>query len=229
MTVHRFFVPADAVSGERFTIPATIERQVRGVLRLRTGDRVILLTGDGDESICRLDGGDCVLEERRVAAGEPAHRLTVLQALIKGDGLEEVIQHGTELGVASFRLWVADRSVARDLSSRRLDRLRAIAREAAEQSERGLVPDVDGPVALRTALQPGTVVLHERTRGARLRSLPPPRALVIGPEGGFSDRELALARSSGVTLAGLGPRILRSETVALAAAAVVLSGTGDFA
>ena len=229
MTLHRFFVEPGAVASEPFALPSSIERQVRSVLRLRTGDRIVLLTGDGNEMLCRLDGDRCVVEERRPAPGEPAHRLTVFQALLRGDALETVIQRGTELGVAAFTLVVTEHCVAREISARRLDRLRAIGREAAEQSERGIVPPIEGPVPLREALAPGSVLLFERHDGARLGALDPPGAVVIGPEGGFSPAEVLAAEQAGAQLAWLGPRILRSETVAPAAAAVILSRTGDFA
>jgi 16S rRNA (uracil1498-N3)-methyltransferase len=229
MTLHRFFVAPGEADGDRFALPASIERQVRSVLRLRDGARVVVLTGDGSEAVCRLDGATCVVEERRPAAGEPDHRLSVVQALLKGDALEEVVQHGTELGVAAFRLAVTERCVAREISPRRLDRLRAIAREAAEQSERGIVPRVEPPVPLRETFEAGSVMLVERLGSSRLGELDAPARIIIGPEGGFSPSEVLAAEASGVASAWLGPRILRSETVATAAAAVILSRTGDFA
>lgn len=229
MTLHRFFVPPDEAAGDRFALPPSIARQVRTVLRLRDGDRIVLLTGDGAEIVSRLAGPACVVEERRPAAGEPAHRLTVIQAVLKGDALEAVVQRGTELGVAGFRLVVTERCVARDISSRKLDRLRAIAREAAEQSERGLLPPIEPPVPLRDAFQPGSVMLFERQGSRRLGTVEAPRSVIIGPEGGFTPTEVSDAEASGVEVAWLGPRILRAETVAMAAAAVILSRTGDFA
>lgn len=227
-TVHRFFVPADEAAGDRFPLPPSIRRQVELVLRIRDGDQLVVLTGDGREVRCRLEGGACIVEERRTAAGEPAHRLTVVQALLKGDGLEEVVRQGTELGVAEFRLAVTERCIARDLSPRRLERLRTIARESAEQSERGMVPPVSAPEPLDAALGEGAVMLAERADGTRLRDLDPPSTVIIGPEGGFSEPELRAAERGGVVLAGLGPRILRSRTVASAVAAAILSRTGDF-
>jgi 16S rRNA (uracil1498-N3)-methyltransferase len=230
MTLHRFFVDPSEASGDRFPLPRAIERQVRNVLRLGDGDRIVLLTGDGTEAICRLAADDCVVEERRPAIGEPAHRLTVVQALLKGDGLEEVVQRGTEVGVAEFRLAVTERCIARDLSPRRLERLRTIARESAEQSERGRVPEVQAPVPLTTLLAAGSVLLYERaTDDPRLGELDPPSTILVGPEGGFTTDEVAWARDAGVRIAGLGPRILRSPTVAPVAAALVLARTGDFA
>lgn len=229
MTVHRFFVTAEDVDGDRFPLPASVERQVQRVLRLADGDRLVLLPGDGTQALCRLDGPDCVVEQRSAVAGEPRHRLTIVQALLKADALEEVVQQATEIGVAAFRLVVTERCIARHLSDRKLDRLRAICREAAEQSERGIVPPIAAPVPLADALGPGSVLLYERHDGDGLGRLPAPGSLIIGPEGGFTPAELDAARGAGVQVAGLGPRILRSETVAVAAAAVILSGTGDFA
>jgi 16S rRNA (uracil1498-N3)-methyltransferase len=230
VTLHRFFVDPADMAGDRFPLPAAIERQVRAVLRLRDGDRLVLLPGDGTEAICRLEAGECTVEERRTAPGEPGHRLTVVQALLKGDALEQVVQHATEVGVAAFRLAVTERCIVRDLPERRLQRLRTIAREAAEQSERGIVPDVTAPLPLPDVPASGSVLLFERHDGARLGQLePPPTTVVIGPEGGFIPAEVQAAVAAGASVAGLGPRIIRSESVAVAAAAVILSRTGDFA
>lgn len=228
MTLHRFFVAPDAMAGTRFPVPDEIAHQVQRVLRLRDGDRFVLLDGRGEAATVRL-AGDCVVEERGLAGGEPAHRLTVWQALLRGDHLEPVVRHGTEVGIAAFRLFISERCVAREISERKLDRLRSVAREAAEQSERGLIPEVAAPVPFADAVASASVLLLERSDGPRLSEVGPPESVVIGPEGGFTPGELTAAGRAGLVLAGLGPRILRSETVAVAAAAVILSRTGDFA
>ena len=230
--MHRFFVDPEEMAGERFPLPEPIAHQVTRVLRLREGEQLMLLDGRGDAVICRLEQRECLVESRGPAGGEPRHHLTVWQALLRGDHLEPVIRHGTEIGVARFRLLVTARCVARELSQTRLERLRAVAREAAEQSERGLVPPVDAPVAFEEALaaaNAGSVLLFEREGKTRLSEIKPPASLFIGPEGGFSAAEVAAAERQGVAIAGLGPRILRSESVAVAAAAAILSRTGDFA
>jgi 16S rRNA (uracil1498-N3)-methyltransferase len=199
------------------------------VLRLHDGEHLMLLDGRGQAAIVRLLHGACVVDSREPAGGEPAHQLTVWQALLRGDHLEPVIRHGTEIGIAAFQLFTSERCVARDVTPRRLERLRAVAREAAEQAERGIVPEVLPPVGFAQALAPTSVLLFERHQGERLSALEPPAGLVIGPEGGFTPDEVAAAESAGMRIAGLGPRILRSETVAVAAVAVILSRTGDFA
>jgi 16S rRNA (uracil1498-N3)-methyltransferase len=230
--MQRFFVDPSFIAGERFSVPPSIAHQVTHVLRLRDGDEITLLDGTGGEVRCRLEGGDCVVLERGAAAGEPRHQLTVWQALLKGDHLEPAVRHGTELGIVRFGLFVSERCIARELSVRKLERLRAVAREAAEQSERGIVPPVDEPVTFADALKVaahGSVLLFERRDGKRLTELEAPRGVFIGPEGGFSPAEGAAAERAGLAIAGLGPRILRSETVAVAVAAAILSRTGDFA
>lgn len=233
MTVHRFFVEPASLVGSVLPLPEPIAHQVTRVLRLRDGEELLLLDGAGAAVRCRLRDGGTRLDviTREAAAGEPRHRLTIAQAILKGDGLERVVQQGTELGVSAFRLLVTRRCVARDLSPRRLARLRAIARESAEQSERGLVPAVGDPEPFEAVLAAGAVLLHERAEGSvpRLGALEPPGSLIVGPEGGFDPDEVAAATGAGVLLAGLGPRILRAESVAIAGAAIVLSRTGDFA
>jgi 16S rRNA (uracil1498-N3)-methyltransferase len=229
VTVHRFFVEPEAMAGDHFPLPAGIKHQVTRVLRLHDGEQLMLLDGQGQSATVRLRQGECVVESRGPAGGEAAHRLTVWQALLRGDHLEPVIRHGTEIGIAGFRLFVSERCVVRELSPRRLERLRSVAREAAEQSERGVVPEVSEPAAFGEALAVTAVLLFERHDGARLSALEPPAGLIIGPEGGFTPYEVAAAERAGLPVAGLGPRILRSEAVAVAAAAVVLSRTGDFA
>jgi len=229
VTLHRFFVEPSAMEGERFAVPASIERQVRSVLRLGDGDRLVLLPGDGSEALCRIADGGCVVEERRRVASEPAHRLTLVQALLKGDALESVVQLGTEIGIAAFRLTVTERCIAREISPRKLERLRVIARESAEQSERGIVPEVVAPVSLAQTFAPNVVLLYERDDAMRLGVVEPAETLIVGPEGGFTIAELNAAREAGVRIAGLGSRILRSQTAGAAAAAVILSRSGDFA
>jgi len=220
------------MDGERFPLPAVIAHQVTRVLRVPDGGEIVLLDGAGNAVRCRLDDGDCVVVERRAATGEPAHQLTVWQALLKGDHLEPVIRHGTEVGIARFGLFVSERCVAREISPRKLERLRAVAREAAEQSERGIVPPVDAHIPFAEALQaaaPASHLLFERHEGKRLTEMEPPPGVFIGPEGGFSPDEVAAAERAGLAIVGLGPRVLRSETVAVAVAAAILSRTGDFA
>jgi 16S rRNA (uracil1498-N3)-methyltransferase len=228
VTIHRFFVPPAEAVGDRFPIPAATRRHL-AVLRVRDADPIVLLTGDGTELLARIEGRDVVVEDRRPAAGEPRHAVTIVQSLLKGDGLDEVVDRTTELGAARIRLVVTERCVVRDVPARRMDRLRRIAAEAAARSERGRVPIVEGPVRLDDVLDRTTVVLLERQEGGRLVDLPPPAALVVGPEGGFGPADREAIGRAGAPTAWLGPRILRGRSVGVAALAAVLASTGDFA
>ena len=229
MTVHRFFVAPGTITGDRLPLPAEIEHQVRRVLRLADGAELVLLEGDGSQATCRLESGKLTVVSRDPAPGELRLRLTVAQALLKGDHLETVVRAGTEVGVSRFELIVTERTVVRDLSPTRLARLRGIVREAAEQSERGIIPEVIGPLRLDEVATPTSVMLAERSAAPRLSNLAEFDRLVIGPEGGFTLTEVSQAVDGGARLATLGGRILRSETASVAAAAVVLSGAGDLA
>ena len=232
MTVHRFFVEPGQMEGDRFPIPRAIEHQVTRVLRLRDGEKSCFSMGAGVEARCRLDAeGSLTVLDRGPAGGEPRHRLTICQALLKGDGLERVVQQGTELGVAAFRLFVSERCVVRQLSPSRLERLRAVARESAEQSERGACRPSRRRCRSGTYCEatPCCSSSGHADDEPRLGTLEPPGSVIIGPEGGFSPAEVEAAGRAGARIAGLGPRILRSESVAIAAAAVVLSRAGDFA
>ena len=218
------------MTGDRFPLPDAIAHQVTRVLRLRDGDEIVVLEGDGQEVRCRLDGGGLEVLSRAPSAGEPRHRLTVAQALLKGDHLEPVVRQGTEVGISRFELIVTDRCVAREVSPARLTRLRAVAREAAEQSERGIVPEVVEPVPLAEVIGPGSVLLLRTVgRSASVGASAAVSAWSSVPKEASRPERWRPRSAAGAHVASLGPRILRSESVAVAAAAVVLSRTGDFA
>jgi len=149
-----------------------------------------------------------------------------------------VLEKGTELGVSRFVPLVSGRAqVKTEGGSQRAERWRRIVTEAAEQCGRGRVPAVDPPLAFREAVRtaPGLRLLPwegERSQGLRtyLHSVKPKPAIVsvlIGPEGGFSAEEAALAREAGCLAVSLGPRILRSETAGIVAAALVMHEFGE--
>lgn len=240
MTLHRFFLPAGAFDCDEVTFPPDAARQITRVLRLRPGDRVIALDSTGEECVVRLDHAAGAVrgrvEERRPNASEPVARLELYPGTLKAARLEWVLQKGTELGVSSFVPIVTARSVAHEGGENRRRRFDAVVREAAEQSRRGRIPPVSPPLpfaeALVRAAAGPTVVLWEDERSTHLRDVPLPSAaepiaVFVGPEGGFTDDEIALARTHGAQTATLGPRILRAETASIAAAALLLARLGD--
>ncbi len=208
------------------------------VLRVKAGDALEVFDGQGQvfaaqvkevaEAALTLE-----LKEPRPAPRAPA--LTLIQGLPKGDKLELVLQKGTELGVAAFYPVVTARAVSRPKDGEaKAERWRKIVSEAARQCGRADVPPVAAPGPLEAAvaaLPQGTqlLVLDEEEHALRLSDAlgDGPVALVVGPEGGLAREEVVALRQSGGVSVTLGPRVLRTETAALAALAVLLHRRGE--
>jgi 16S rRNA (uracil1498-N3)-methyltransferase len=238
----RFFV--ERVEGDRVLLGKDDSHHLLRVMRAEPGEPFAVLAG-GMQYECRLTGVAGGLAEGEVlsgrpAAGEPPVRVTLFQGLAKGDKLEAVIQHGTEVGITEFVPVATSRSVVKlepKKAADRVERWQRIAREAAEQSRRGAVPRVAPVVSWKEAVagcgQFDLAVVPWEEGGEPLRealaSRPGARtvAVFIGPEGGLSPEEVELARKQGARAVTLGPRILRTETAGLAAAVAILYALGD--
>jgi 16S rRNA (uracil1498-N3)-methyltransferase len=231
---HRFFVEREVITGDTARLTGDQARQIAAVLRLSAGDRVVLVA-DGDDLDVRLDRvapsevSGTVLGRARNQA-EPAISLTLALPLLRGDRSEEVLEAVTQLGVSAVVPFVSERSVARDLSDAKRKRWERIARESAETARRGRVPEIGAVVAwsdLFGVLEPPIIVAWEGEHRSRLLDAIPRDArslsLVIGPEGGLTEQEVALARERGAKIVTLGPRNLRSETAAIAAVAQIVA------
>jgi 16S rRNA (uracil1498-N3)-methyltransferase len=235
LTVHRFFLPPGSIQGDAVSIPPATSRQIRSVLRLRPGDRIIVLDNSGREFAVRLlSPSEGVVEERHHNTAEPATQLVLYQGMLKGQKMDFVLQKGTEIGIARFVPIVTERSVAGEPGEARQHRYRTIVQEAAEQSGRGHIPQVSPPMPLRQALTRAEgmlVIPWEQEREARLASISASPgetiSLFIGPEGGFSPAEIEAAAAAGARVVSLGPRILRAETAALISASLLLATAGD--
>ncbi len=244
--MHRFFVDPQQI-GARVWFDEEQARQMRRVLRLRPGDPVLALDGRGQQyevvlhevSGARVTGQVVAQAE---ATGEPAARLTLFQSLLRREKFEWVLQKGTELGVAAFAPVTTRRSLVRgeDVSPDKLTRWRRIVKEAAEQSGRGRLPEVRPPLPFEDVLEQlngytKAILLWEEATGAgiapALAGLPPAPAvaLFVGPEGGYEPAEVDQARAAGAAIATLGPRILRTETAAVAAVTLALHALGEMA
>jgi len=242
-------MPAFAVDGEALkdgTVTLTGEafHHAARVVRLEVGDELAVLV-DGRE----LRRGRIVeVHKDRMTArvgdaeplrSEPAAAVTLYQSLLKGEKFELVVQKAVELGAASIVPVATERSIVKaDGRSSRSARWRKIAVSAACQSGRARVPEIHEPVPFDEAIRAASaaekaVLLYEGERcaafGAVLAGPAPPRslALLLGPEGGFSAGEVELARRCGIAVAGLGPRILRAETAAIAALSIALYALGE--
>jgi 16S rRNA (uracil1498-N3)-methyltransferase len=241
VTLHRFFLPRERFDAGRVTFPPDVSRQLDRVLRLRSGDRVTALDGSGSEFTVRLDATGSmatgVVEERRENDAEPRLRLVLYQALLKGQKLEWVLQKGTEIGVSRFVPVATERSLPASVTPSRIRRYNDIVREAAEQSRRGKLPPIEQTSDLesavrRSAIEGLIVFLWEEERTTRLSDIALTQvgagvSLFVGPEGGFTEEEVALARGAGATICTLGKRVLRAETAAIVGASLLLSHCGD--
>jgi 16S rRNA (uracil1498-N3)-methyltransferase len=233
-----FFV--EDLRADRIALSAADTRHALRSLRLRPGDPVTLSDGQGvvaDGRIGRETDGLAAVEivdRRRVARPHPL--VSVALAPPKGERLAWAIQKLGELGVDRTLLVRAERSVRdwddQERAERAVARLEGVAREAAMQSRRPFVMQVEPPAAFDRVLEAAgavVVVLWEGSDVSMDRSLPEEPEeirLVVGPEGGLSDQEVERARGGGAALASLGPGVLRTETAAIAASALVLARYG---
>lgn len=231
--MHRFFVAPETLRADRVTLTGAQARQIATVLRLRAGDEIALVA-DGAEAVVALEAVrptsvTVVVRERRFTPAEPTVALTLALPVLRGDHDEEVVEAVTQLGASRIVPFTSARSVVRSLSEAKRSRWERIAREAAETARRGRVPLIE-PARVWTdlfAVLPAPVfVAWEGERRARLTDALPQTArvlsLVIGPEGGITDDEIAIARERGAITVSLGGRNLRSETAAIAAVVLVM-------
>ena len=244
MRLTRVHVEGPLVSGKRLTLEGSAASHVTRVLRLRVGAQLILFDGSGGEyeaSIDKAHGGEVIVA---VGAQQPIEResplkLTLAQGVSRGERMDLVVQKATELGVSQLVPVLTERSVVRltaQQSDRKVNHWRAIAIAACEQCGRNRVPSVAAPLALRDFLKgdagrsPGARLLLSPVGTAALNDVPHPGdgvTVLIGPEGGLTDEEEHAAVAAGFTALRLGPRVLRTETAAIAALALLQRKFGD--
>lgn len=242
--MRRFTLEPERLTSGRVTFDAEESRHLTRVLRLRPGDTVVATDGAGRDYTVRLEsvGAAATGTVLAEAAGVPASPLavTLVQGVPKGDKMEAIVRAATELGVARVRPALCARTIVRLEPARWRDRARRwqrVAREAAKQSGRAVIPDVEAPRPLAEWLAGGEPVdlglcLWEGAGaplGRLLADVGAPRSalVVVGPEGGLARAEVEAARAGGLTVVGLGPRILRTETAGPAVVAILQSRFGD--
>lgn len=216
------------------------------VLRLKNGEAVTVCDGSGTDYACTVsdvsDGRiSLVVNSRDTASSEAPVRVSVYMGFAKSDKLEHVIRKATELGAYEIVAFPCNRCVSRpdDKSLvKKLERWQKIAASAAEQSRRGIIPQVRAvpsyAEALKLAAQTDLPVLfyeneHAHTFRAAIEEKPfTTAALITGPEGGFEETEVAQAEQAGVKICTLGSRILRCETAPLCALSALMYAAGEF-
>jgi 16S rRNA (uracil1498-N3)-methyltransferase len=251
--MQRYFVPAAQMGQYTVALEGEDARHLAAVMRSKPGDCFIACDCNGRDVLAKItsvgkENVQAEITEELTAHAEMSWKVTVAQSLPKGDKLEIVIQKGTEAGAAAFQPFLSQRTVVQydeRKEAKRLERWRKIAKEAAEQSHRSVIPPINTVISWNSLLKQFPeydLILfcyeEEGRSGGGLRDLlsqyhvqqtsVSPRVLVvIGPEGGFTPQEAEAASTSGAKLIGLGKRILRTETAALYALACLAYESGE--
>jgi 16S rRNA (uracil1498-N3)-methyltransferase len=254
MRLTRVFVEGELQSGSVVELPRETGAHLAKVLRARGGDEVVLFNGDGREftgAIEKVQGSrvSASIGAARSIDRESPLQLTLVQCVPRGDRMDFIVQKATELGVVRIVPVLSQRSVVRldeSQSASKQAHWRSVAVSACEQSGRNRLPSVDTPLPLlrylgglaaqaaadelRLVLEPERALRAE----ARARSIDIASAqsasrarIAIGPEGGFAPEELEAFDLSAFSRVGLGPRVLRTETAAIAAIVVLQARFGD--
>lgn len=251
----RFFVEPKQITGDRVVITGEELVHLARVLRLRSGSSITICDGSGQEYQAILeeispDVALAKITKTTISVSEPRVKMTLVQGLPKADKMDWIVQKGTELGIYEFLPVFSQRTVVQlsgAKAQKRVDRWQRIAKEAAKQSRRTVVPKVNYPISWRECLAryseraqgrlglfPWEAVADRGLREALSRSREWRQAgesldmwLFIGPEGGWSEGEAGEASAMGIVAVSLGPRILRTETAGIVAAALVFYESGD--
>lgn len=244
--MHRFFSECSGVPGDRIVMSEEDSAHALRVLRLDVGDTVEMILPDGN-ALGVIVGTDThavqVELQEMLGTREAMTRVTLYQGYPKADKMELIVQKGTELGCARIVPVCMERSVVKlsgKDAGKKADRLRKIAREAVKQCGRSASPEVMAPMSLREAIsymadedvmlipweEEGTIGFMEAAKTIR----PGTRVgLLIGPEGGISEEEIAEIRGRiQASTVSLGPRILRTETAAIASVAALMAVAGEW-
>ena len=245
MPIKRLYVEHPLAPGQELRLQDAAAHYLGRVLRARPGDTVQVFNGDGREFAASVDAvtrhavslhvGDAV-----AAVPEPPVAVTLMQALSRNEKMDLAIQKAVELGVASIRPVAVTRSVMKLDAARggkRLEHWRQVAVHAAQQCGRAVVPEVHPPAALDAVLGEARLGFGivadpraERSLAACLDAAPArvaEAAVLVGPEGGLTDAEIAAAVAAGMHPCRAGPRVLRTETAALALVTVLQLRFGD--
>ncbi|MBO8159151.1 16S rRNA (uracil(1498)-N(3))-methyltransferase [Thermosyntropha sp.] len=245
--MHRFFVKRENVKGDKAFIEKDESHHIEKVLRLKPGDKIILFDGRGTEYHAVLEKKVnnqlvALIQEICEINNEPPLKVNLVQGIPKGDKMDLVIQKAVELGVASIYPVVTTRTVvklARDKAVKKAARWQDIAIEACKQCRRNIIPEVKPVAAFSDILEiigeNWAIMLYEKEENARLKNILREKKgtgeqevfLLVGPEGGFAPHEAKLAQEKGIFLAGLGPRVLRTETAGIAGLSIILYELGD--
>jgi len=229
MRLHRFYTKEKIPAQGGFTIAdKALVNQLKNVFKLRTGDSVIVFNGDGQDNECVIEGFlkdelSLKIQASIPSRFMPAREVWLCAAIVKKDNFEWIAEKATELGVTRILPIVSERSEKKSLN---MERLQKIVIEASEQSGRGDVPKIEPILKLEEGLEylksqaPGLQVVMFHTEGEiwqeRAFNKDKSIAVFVGPEGGWSEREVELFHKDNVPVVCLGRQVLRAETAVVA-------------
>jgi 16S rRNA (uracil1498-N3)-methyltransferase len=245
--VHRFFAPSLDPGDETVALPRDEAEHLTRVLRLGVGDTVAVFDGRGREFLARVSSAArpevrLQLLSRVEPAAETGVALTLAQAVLKADKMDDVIRDAVMLGVSAIQPLVtrrAETTVAALMKGARVERWRRVALASVKQSRRAVVPEIRLPLTIETLLdepapalrlmlvEPGAPADVESLSAIQQEPAPADAMLLVGPEGGWTEEECASARASGMRLVTLGRRTLRADAVPVAAISVLQFLWGD--
>jgi len=242
MRRHRFFCSTDVTAGSELDLPADVARHINQVLRLRVDDAITLFDGNGVEFECRLvkvgkSGTRVSVGDMSQPETESPLKISLWHGICRGQRMDVVVQKATELGVSDIQPMFTTRGVVKldsNRAAKRLEHWQKVAISAAEQSGRCRVPKLVQPLDIAKLLDnctaESTKIIFDPSGEQRLADLLQkdlPIILCTGPEGGFTENELAHTESAGFQKVALGPRILRTETAPIVALTLVQHLIGD--
>lgn len=243
MRVPRIFVDKPIVPGDTFFLAGAPLHHIGKVLRLRAGAEIVLFDGSGGEwrgvlEEIRSDHAKVRLVEHHDVSRESPLRWELVQGISRGERMDYTLQKAVELGVSAIHPVVTKRTVVKlpaDKAAKRREHWQGVVASAAEQSGRTAMPPVNQICSLDEFLHSrdeGLVLILDPGANKYVAQLPgetPQRVfLLAGPEGGFDNSERSSALRNGAEGIRLGPRVLRTETAALVAAALILARWGDY-
>ncbi len=244
--MRRFFLDTEKILSERPTLTGPDVKHIQKVLRLKSGDEIFLFDGKGSEYRARITAGTpkaitLSVLERIPSISEPSVQITIAQALLKARKMDHIVRQMTELGIYALIPLMAERSVPRPHPKQwteKEQRWKSIARESLKQCGRSQIPHLGPLSSLKEIVGKSqaydlSIIFHQDNPGLKPQSCPGDARDVrnvlalIGPEGGFTHEEVRLATEYGFVRASLGPRILKADTAAVAACAVLQYAFGD--
>lgn len=229
--MYRLTIEPTQHQDDRIVLTPQQQHYLKRVLRLKDNDRFIAMDGRGQSWMARLEGSIARFLELIEESTELPVSVSLMIALPKGNGFDDIVRGCTELGVTKLIPIITQRTLS-DPSPQKLERWRKIATEAAEQSERQYIPILEKPLSLTEALTKVDdlettcyICVTRREVNHLLQVLQTPRLknilIAIGPEGGWTTEEIDLALSVGFVPVSLGSRILRTITAPLVALSIV--------